>query len=92
MPKFIEDIMTILKGVLLSLVVIFAALVVITLFRPAFGATPAEDCDIKGGVWNGKYCLARDMTDEEITFARRYTLLKQIESREIKNDRSRLLR
>lgn len=86
MPNFIEELLEILKSVLAVFAIIITALLLISLFHPAFGATPAEECDIKGGVWNGKYCLARDMTDEEIDFAQRYTILKEIEMREMKDE------
>lgn len=47
--------------------------------------TLSERCDDRGGVWNGKYCLARPMTQAEIDYATQYTQLKQIEMREVKN-------
>ncbi|SUT93514.1 Uncharacterised protein [[Actinobacillus] rossii] len=86
MPNFIEELLEILKSVLAVLVIILTALMLISLFHPAFGATPAEECDIKGGIWTKTYCAPPDMNDEEITYAQRYTILKEIEMREMKDD------
>lgn len=65
-----------------SLVIILATV----LANKAVATTPQETCEIKGGVWTGKYCAPRDMTDEEIDFAQRYTILKEIEMREMKDE------
>ena len=64
-----------------SLVIILATV----LANKAIATTPQETCDIKGGVWTGKYCAPPDMNDEEITYAQHYTILKEIEMREVKN-------
>lgn len=41
--------------------------------------TLAERCDDRGGVWNGKHCLARPMTQAEIDYATQYTKTLQQE-------------
>ncbi|MDY3122879.1 MAG: hypothetical protein SOW21_00585 [[Actinobacillus] rossii] len=65
-----------------SLVIILATV----LANKAVATTPQETCDIKGGIWTKTYCAPPDMNDEEITYAQRYTILKEIEMREMKDD------
>ncbi|MDD7545612.1 hypothetical protein [Actinobacillus porcinus] len=64
-----------------SLVMLLATV----LAQRAIATTPQEACEIKGGIWTKTYCAPPDMRDEDISYAQRYTVLKQIEMREVKN-------
>lgn len=64
-----------------TLVMIFATV----LTNRAIATTQQDTCETKGGIWTKTYCAPPDMNDEEITYAQRYTILKQIEMREMKD-------
>lgn len=54
----------------------------------AHSSTPINRCDEQGGIWQTyptPHCADKPMTDEQIQYAQRYTMLKQIETREVKN-------
>lgn len=78
-----------MKDFIKELFVLFALALFIlfigALAERASATTPQEACEIKGGIWTKTYCAPPDMRDEDISYAQRYTVLKQIEMREVKN-------
>lgn len=73
-----------IKDIIIVIAITTVILFVGALFEKAMATTSQEQCEIKGGVWTGEYCAPREMTDEEIVYARFYTAKKEKELREIK--------
>ncbi|WP_439234924.1 hypothetical protein [Lonepinella koalarum] len=80
---YLQNIFT---GIALALLIV-VAIALIASCHPAFATTPQETCANKGGVWQHGHCLNRDMTDEEIEYAKQWVTLKQRETQEQTHER-----
>ena len=74
-----------IKEIIISVVIAVVILFTGAILERAFAATPQENCEIKGGVWEENYCAPPDMSEDDIKLAQRYVVLKELEMREVNN-------